>query len=162
MTRLEISICAVALQKFKPWQSSVKTLWNSKIQAALTAVVQNVLQDRTVFEHVFRAFSLLKLLGLLGKCRINLLLIGKHLVSQCQNAAQEALRWYKTGIWSYQQSEGSCELDETQKSCFEVCSERNQCQGILSAPTRWSAKISFGTHKTRKRFILSTWLHQGC
>ena len=31
MTRLEISICAAALQQFKPWQPSVKTLWHSKV-----------------------------------------------------------------------------------------------------------------------------------
>ena len=78
MTRLEISICAAALQKFKPWQPSVKTLWHSKIQAALTAIVQDVLQDRTVIKHVYRALSLPKLLGLLGQCRVNLLLIGKE------------------------------------------------------------------------------------
>ena len=28
LTRLEISICRNALQKFKPWQASVKTLWH--------------------------------------------------------------------------------------------------------------------------------------
>ena len=48
LTRLEISICRSALQKFKPWQASVKTLWHEKTQAALDTIVENVLHNKTV------------------------------------------------------------------------------------------------------------------
>ena len=48
LTRLEISICRSALQMFKPWQASVKTLWHQKTQLALDTIVQNVLHDKTV------------------------------------------------------------------------------------------------------------------
>ena len=78
MTRLEISICAAALQKFKPWQPSAKTLWHSKIQAAMATIVQDVLGDRTVVKHVYRTLSLPNLLGSLGQCKVNLLIIGRE------------------------------------------------------------------------------------
>ena len=43
LTRLEVSICKSALQKFNPWQSSVKTLWHKKTQATLDLIVEEVL-----------------------------------------------------------------------------------------------------------------------
>ena len=48
LTRLEISICRSALQMFKPWQASVKTLWHEKTQAALDTIVENVLHNKTI------------------------------------------------------------------------------------------------------------------
>ena len=78
MTRLEISICAAALQQFKPWQSSVKTLWHSKMQAALSTIVQDVLHNKAVVKHVYRTLSLPHLLGSLAQCKVNLLLIGRE------------------------------------------------------------------------------------
>ena len=68
MTRLEISICHSALQKFKPWQSSVKTLWHEKTQAALTTIVEDVLNNKNVIKQVYRRLSLPHLLGNLAQC----------------------------------------------------------------------------------------------
>ena len=48
LTRLEVSICRSALQKFKPWQPSVKTLWHKKTQVALEVIVEEVLNNKTV------------------------------------------------------------------------------------------------------------------
>ena len=48
LTRLEISICKNALQKFRPWQPSVKTLWHEKTQAALDMIVEEVLHNKKV------------------------------------------------------------------------------------------------------------------
>ena len=48
LTRLEISICRNALQKFKPWQPSVKTLWHKKTQSALYAIIEEVLHNKNV------------------------------------------------------------------------------------------------------------------
>ena len=68
MTRLEVSICRSALQKYRPWQASVKTLWHEKTQAALDVIVEEVLQNKTVLKHVYKSLSLPHLLGNLGQC----------------------------------------------------------------------------------------------
>ena len=78
MTRLEVSINRSALQKFKPWQPSVKTLWHEKTQAALDVIIANVLNNKTVLKHVYKKLSLPHLIGKLGQCSENLLLIGRE------------------------------------------------------------------------------------
>ena len=78
LTRLEISICRRALQKFRPWQASIKTLWHKKTQVALDFIVKEVLQSKTVLKHIIRSLSLPHLLGKLGQCSTNLLLIGRE------------------------------------------------------------------------------------
>ena len=45
MTRLELSICLEALREYSPWETSVKTLWHSKVQSALDLIVNLVMND---------------------------------------------------------------------------------------------------------------------
>ena len=78
LTRLEISICRSALQKFPPWYPGVKTLWHKKTQALLDEIVEEVLQNKTVLQNVYKNLSLPHLLGELGQCSPNLLLIGRE------------------------------------------------------------------------------------
>ena len=78
LTRLEMSICRSALQKFKPWQPSVKTLWHRKTQETLDMFVKDVLNKKTILKHVYKNLSLPHLLGLLGQCPVNLMMIGKE------------------------------------------------------------------------------------
>lgn len=66
MTRVEISICRAAIEKFRPDLPSVKTLWHAKVQTALDEVIKQVLNDETVIAGVYRWLSLPTLLGLIG------------------------------------------------------------------------------------------------
>lgn len=76
MTRLEVSICPAALVKYAPHQPSVKTKWHSKMQAAMDLLVHDVLNNKEVIQLVYRKLSLPTLLGLLGHCSNNLMVIG--------------------------------------------------------------------------------------
>ena len=112
MTRLEISICRAAMLTFKPHQPSVKTLWHSKMQVALDLMIEQVLNDKHVVPQVYRKLSLPTLLGLIGHCSTNLMVIGKkhswminartshkrHYIGTKQ-AIGLALRTVKTQLW---------------------------------------------------------------
>ena len=77
LTRLEMSICRDALEKFSPQLPSVKTMWDKKIQAALTMLVDDVLNNPLVSERTYRKLNLPYLLGLLSQSKVNLLVIGR-------------------------------------------------------------------------------------
>lgn len=78
LTRLEVSICGAALEKFKLYQASVKTLWHVKVQKALETLVQSVLNDSAILRDTYRVLHLRKLLALIGSSKVNILAIGEH------------------------------------------------------------------------------------
>jgi len=77
MTRLEVSICQAAIEKFNPFQAMIKTLFHSKVQAAIDHLVEKVLNDRHVVSKVYHKLSLPTLLGFIGRCCVNLMIVGK-------------------------------------------------------------------------------------
>ena len=56
----------------------MKTLWHSKMQAAMELLVEKILNDERVIIQVYRKLSLPTLLGLIGRCNTNLLIVGKR------------------------------------------------------------------------------------
>ena len=78
MTRLEVSICSAALEKFRPDLPSMRTLWHSKMQAAMDLLTAEVLNHRTVIPQVYRRLSVPSLLGRIGGCMDTMMIIGKR------------------------------------------------------------------------------------
>ena len=58
--------------------ATICTLWREKTQAALDVIIANVLNNKTVLKHVYKKLSLPHLIGKLGMCSENLLLIGRE------------------------------------------------------------------------------------
>ena len=77
MTRLEVNICQAAIEKFNPFQAMIKTLFHSKVQAAIDHLVEKVLNDRHVVSKVYHKLSLPTLIGFIGRCCVNLMIVGK-------------------------------------------------------------------------------------
>ena len=78
MTRVEISICSAALEKFRPDLPSVRTLWHLKMQNAIDLIINKVLNHKDILPLVYRKLSLPILLGSLGLCSYNLMVIGRR------------------------------------------------------------------------------------
>ena len=78
MTRVEISICHAALEKFRPDLPSVRTLWHLKMQNAIDLIINKVLNHKDILPLVYRKLSLPILLGSLGLCSYNLMVIGRR------------------------------------------------------------------------------------
>lgn len=78
LTRLEVSITQVALQRYIFANPTVKTCWHTKMQSAMDHLVDRFLNDPRILTYVYRRLSLPTLITLLGKCKDNLLVIGKN------------------------------------------------------------------------------------
>ena len=77
MTRIEISICSSALLEYKLLQPGLKTCWHKKINAAMDVILKEVLNDADMKIFFYRKLNVPSLIGHLGTCKINLLVIGK-------------------------------------------------------------------------------------
>ena len=66
ITRLEISICHDALERYSPMLPSVRTLWDKKVKATLTLLTDRVLNDPEAIPMFYRKLSLPKLMGAIG------------------------------------------------------------------------------------------------
>ena len=78
MTRLEISICHDALEKFNPWAPSVKTQWFQKVALAMKEIVEKVLNNKRVLGLTYRRISLPRLINRLCSCDKNILAVGRR------------------------------------------------------------------------------------
>ena len=76
LTRVEVSICRDALHKHRPFDPSFKTVWHIAADRDIKALAGAVLNRDQVREQTYRSLSLSTLLGLLGRCRRNMMVIG--------------------------------------------------------------------------------------
>ena len=76
MTRLEVSICHGALDRYNPL-GTIKGAWENKIRAMFDDLIKHVLNSEDVKSRLYRKLSLPQTLGLLGRCQTNILAIGK-------------------------------------------------------------------------------------
>ena len=76
MTRVEISIRRDALRKYNPFEPSFKTKWHLAADRGIKVLAGEVLNYADICEKTYRELSLCKLLGMLGRCHHNLLVIG--------------------------------------------------------------------------------------
>ena len=77
LTRLEISICSNAFQKYDPFQPSCKTLWHQKIEAYLFKIGSMILNDPEVKQCTYRELSLSRVMAYIADCSTNILAIGR-------------------------------------------------------------------------------------
>lgn len=78
LTRLEVSICQGAMQRYSPSQASVKTLWHQKVQAALDYIAAQVLNSQTILRQTYRKLSVPTLLASFGGLNDNMLVVGRR------------------------------------------------------------------------------------
>lgn len=78
MTRLEISILHDALTTYQLLTTPVKTIWHSKIQAAIDRIEADVMNHEGVLTLVYRQLSLHSLMAKLAAAKLNLLAIGRQ------------------------------------------------------------------------------------
>ena len=78
LTRVEISIRADALRKYRPFDPSAKTGWHLAADRGIKALAGEVLNRGHICELVYRELSLCTLLAMLGRCPHNVLVIGQR------------------------------------------------------------------------------------
>lgn len=78
MTRLELSICHSALEKFSPWAPSVRTLWHQKVTKFAEEIIGRVLNDERALSLVYRRISVPRLIANLLQCDTNILAVGRR------------------------------------------------------------------------------------
>ena len=78
MTRLEISVCRSAIERFSPWEPSVKTIWHKKVALAMDKIVADVLNDKRALALTYRRMSLPRLINRLCTAGENILAIGRR------------------------------------------------------------------------------------
>ena len=61
---------------YNPQLPSIKTSWHKRMQAALNVLIKDVLNNRDMIPMTYRKLSLPYLMGHLGRCKVNLLVIG--------------------------------------------------------------------------------------
>ena len=77
MTRLELSIHNVALQRYEITQPSFKTVWHKRIIAGMEALTERFLNDEDTIFYCYRNIAIPTLLSSLSRASINILAIGK-------------------------------------------------------------------------------------
>ena len=78
MTRVEVSLCRLALQRYRPLDVGSKTVWHLAADRALKTLAGDVLNHEPICAGAYRELSLSTLLGLLGRCPGNALVVGQH------------------------------------------------------------------------------------
>ena len=78
MTRVEVSVCVGALNRYNPFTPSVRTAWHTKAQNAMDLLASKVLNHDSARELVYRKMRISELLLRLACSDTNLLAIGKQ------------------------------------------------------------------------------------
>ena len=66
LTRLEVSICLGAMERYNPTYSSVNTRWHEKMQAALDLLAARVLNNDSILRQTYRKVNVPTLLASFG------------------------------------------------------------------------------------------------
>lgn len=77
MTRIEVSIHGVAIEKYDVSKPSFKTVWHKRVAKAIDCLTANFLNDEDNLEHYYRKIQIPKLLSLLMRTAVNFLAIGR-------------------------------------------------------------------------------------
>ena len=144
------------MERFNPLQPSVKTLWHSKMQAAMELLVEQVLNDKHFIISAYHKLSLPTLLGLIGRCSTNLMVVGQR-HSWMVNARTSHRRHF---IGTKQMfGLASREETETEDARPEICSPGVDHQGLLPAPTGRHGALSSSVSEEQWHPIHNTWLY---
>ena len=78
LTRVEISIRSDALRKYRPFDPSKKTLWHLAADTGIKKLAGEVLNRDQICKKTYHEVSLGMLIGGLGRCDNNALVIGRR------------------------------------------------------------------------------------
>ena len=78
VTRLEVSICREALERYDPFQRDFGGHWHVKMCGAMEQLVEQVINKREILELTYRSVSVSKLIIRLANTTYNILAVGKR------------------------------------------------------------------------------------